>query len=105
MKFILPDGSVIETKAAKIQYQDPEKVLFLVFAWITKIKNKHCIGSFHRKIEGKKQQKQNKMYIFTTLLKLLSKSNGQKSGVSGDNSMKENILYSYNNYMRGWNRY
>ena len=31
------------------------------------------------------------MYIFTTLLKLLFKWNGQKSGVSGDNSMKENI--------------
>ena len=61
VKFILPEGSVLEAKAAKIQYQDPEKVLFLVFAWITKIKNKHSIGSFHRKIGGKKtiEAKQN----------------------------------------------
>ena len=36
VKFILPEGSVKETKAAKLQYQDPEKVLFLVFAWILK---------------------------------------------------------------------
>ena len=32
------------------------------------------------------------MYVFTTLLKLLFKWNGHKSGVSGDNSMKETIL-------------
>ena len=32
VKFILPDGSVVEAKAAKFQYRDPEKVLFLVFA-------------------------------------------------------------------------
>ena len=43
VKFILPEGSVVEAKAAKFEYQDPEKVLFLVFAWITKTKNKHCI--------------------------------------------------------------
>ena len=43
VKFILPEDSVIEAKAAKLQYQDPEKVLFFVFAWKTKIKNKHCI--------------------------------------------------------------
>ena len=43
VKFILPDGSVVKAKAAKFQYGDPEKVLFLVFAWITKITNKQCI--------------------------------------------------------------
>ena len=32
------------------------------------------------------------MYVFTTLLKLLFKWKGQKSGVSDDNSMKQNIL-------------
>ena len=52
MKFVLPEGSVIEAKAAKLQYQDPEKVLFLVSSWITKRINT-ALDNFSEKLERK----------------------------------------------------